>query len=106
MHCQLLFARHERPGVLVLDCVAHEDGPAAGGVPCAVEVVAPGRTLAEQLAVDSIRRWDAADIVQEVTLSQRDGRTRIDVRSVDGSVASVEALRVVGLRSVGDRRHW
>ena len=105
MHCQLLFARDERPGVLALDCVVHEDGPSTSGVPCAIEVVAPGQTLAEQLAISSIRRWDAAGIVQEVTLRRRDGRTRVDVRACDGSVASVEPMRVVGLRSVGDR-YW
>ena len=96
MRCQLLFARDERPGVLVLDCIAWDE-PGTAGVPCAVELQSPGRSLAEELAISSIRRWDAAGLVTDVDLRLRDGRVRVDVRAADGSLASVAPTRVVGV---------
>jgi hypothetical protein len=103
MRCQLLFARDERPGVLVLDCVVSDADHGARGVPCAVEVGTPGRSLAEQLALASVRRWAATGFITDVDIRRTPtGGVTVDVRSADGTVATLQPTRVVGLRAVGD----
>lgn len=103
MRCQLLFARDERPGVLVLDCIVTDGADDAIGLPCAVEVTAPGRTLGDQLALASIRRWATTGVISELGLFRSDtGGVRARVRSADGAVVTLEPSRVVGLRTVGD----
>jgi hypothetical protein len=101
VRCQLLFAREERPGVLVLDCIVTDPGaPAATqGSPCAIEVTAPGRSLVDRVTVAAIRRWAATGAVSKVELRRsRDGRElRAHVRAVDGGMAVVEPTRVVGV---------
>lgn len=103
MRCQLLFARDERPGVLVLDCIVSDGDPLSLGLPCAIEVDTPGRSLADQIALLSIRRWSEADAVRAVHVRMREGQLCADVYSTDGAMATAEARRIVGLRRVGDR---
>jgi hypothetical protein len=102
MRCQLVFARDERPGVLVLDCVVTDStAPAATyGAPCAIELSTPGRSLLDKLTVAAIRRWAATGAVNKVELrrSRDGGALRAHVRASDGGMAVVEPARVVGLR--------
>jgi hypothetical protein len=103
VRCQLLFVRDERPGVLVLDCIVADGTDGLRGVPCALEVASPGRSLGDQLALASIRRWAATGVISELHLRRTDsGGVRAEARSADGAIVSVEPLRVVGLRAVGD----
>jgi hypothetical protein len=101
VRCQLLFARDERPGVLVLDCVVTDPGvPTTYGMPCAIELTTPGRSLLDKLTVAAIRRWAATGAINKVELrrSRDGGALRAHVRAVGGAMAVVEPSRVVGVR--------
>jgi hypothetical protein len=102
VRCQLLFAREERPGVLVLDCVVTDPGAPTStqGSPFSIEVMSPGRSLIDKVVVAAIRRWAATGTVSKIELRRSgDGGTlRAHVREVDGGIAVVEPTRVVGVR--------
>ena len=103
MRCQLLFAREERPGVLVLDCVVTDPTApdTSRGTPCAIEVSTPGRSLLDKVIVAAIRRWAATGAVTKVELrrSRDGGALRAHVRALDGGTAVVEPSRVIGVRT-------